>query len=91
MHVVWLDPFTRPVNNPIVIFFINPNILYHVRFIKYLRIPKISLVSIALKPTEKNFTTPFNPVFLILLIIKSSETLPKHSAWSFISELFALN
>ena len=25
-HFVWLDPFTRPVNNPINIFLINPNI-----------------------------------------------------------------
>ena len=39
------------------------------------------LVSIGLKLTEKNFTIPFNPVFfLILLIAKSFQILPKHSA-----------
>ena len=32
-----------------------------------------------LKPTEKNFTTPFNPVFFILLTVKSFEILLKHS------------
>ena len=50
-----------PVNNPIN----NPNIiLYHVLFIKYLWIPKILLVPIGIKSTEKKFTTPlFNPVF----------------------------
>ena len=43
-----------PVNNPINIFLINPNIiLYHVPFIKYLWISKILLVSIGLKSTEK--------------------------------------
>ena len=41
--------------------------------------------------TEKNFTTYFNPVFFILLIVKSSETLPKHSKKYFISVSFALN
>ena len=45
-----------------------------------------------LKSTEKNFTTPFNPVFFsILLIVKFFEILPKHSVESFISEFFALN
>ena len=34
---------------------------------------------IGLKSTEKKITTPFNPVFLILLIVKSFETLPKHN------------
>ena len=33
-----------------------------------------------LKSTEKKFTIPFNPVFFILLIVKSFETLPKNSA-----------
>ena len=32
-----------------------------------------------LKSIEKKFTTPFNPVFLILLIVTSFETLPKNS------------
>ena len=63
------------------IFSINSNIiLYHVLFIKYLWISIISLVSIGLKSTEKIFTTPFNPAFFILLIVKSFEILPKHSA-----------
>ena len=63
------------------IFLINPNIiLYHVLFIKYLWISKISLVLIELKAAEKKIKTPFNPVFFILLIVKSFETLPKHSA-----------
>ena len=54
MHFVWLDALTMPVNNPINIFLINPNIiLYHVPFIKYLWISEISLVSIGLKSTEK--------------------------------------
>ena len=53
MHFVWLDPLTRRVNSRINIF-INPNILlYHIIFIKYLWISKISLVSIGLKSTEK--------------------------------------
>ena len=68
------------LDNPINIFLINPNtILYHLLFVKYLWISNISLLSIGLKSTEKNFTTPFNPVFFILLIIKSFETLPKRS------------
>ena len=49
------------------------------------------LVSIGLKSTEKHFTTPFHAVFFILLIVKFFETLPKHSALSFISDFFALN
>ena len=40
----------------------------------------MSLVSIGLKSTEKMFITPFNPVFVILLTVKSCEILPKHSA-----------
>ena len=36
------------------------------------------VLSIGLKSTEKNFTTPFDPVFFILLIVNSFETLPKH-------------
>ena len=68
------------VNNPINIFLINPNILYHVYFIKYLWISKISLVSIGLKSTEKKFPIPFNLVFVILLIVKSFKILPKCSA-----------
>ena len=48
---------------------------------KYLWIFKVSLVSIGLKSTEKKFTLLFNPVFFfILLIVKSFEILPKHSA-----------
>ena len=52
------------IYNPInIIFLINLNIiLYHVPFIKYLCISKISLVSIELKSTEKNFTIAFNSV-----------------------------
>ena len=37
---------------------------------------KISLVSIGLKSTGKNFTLPLAPVFFILLIVKSFEILP---------------
>ena len=62
-HFVWLDPLFRPVNDPISIFLIKPN-LYHVLFIKYLLISKILLILIGLKSTEKKFTTAFNPVFL---------------------------
>ena len=76
-HFAWLDPFTRPVNNPINTFLIDPNnILYHVFFIKYLWISKIALLSIRLKSMEKKFTTPPNPIFFIILVIKSSEILP---------------
>ena len=88
-HFLGLDPLTRPVNNSITIFLINPNIIsYHVFFIKYLWISKISLVSTELKSTEKKFTIPFNPIFFTILNVKSSEVLPKHSAESFISEFF---
>ena len=81
-HFVRLDPLTRPVNNPINIFLINPRIiLYYVLFIKYLCISKILLVSIELKSTEKNFTASPNPVFLILLIVKPFEILPKQSVY----------
>ena len=67
IHFVWLDPLTRPVNNPINILLINTNvILYHVAFIKYLWVSKIPLVSIGLKLTEKNFGTHFNPAFYII-------------------------
>ena len=81
-----LDPLTRPVNNPINIFLINPDIiLYHVIFIKYLWISKKSLALIRLKSTETKFTTPFIPgffclFFFILLNVISFEILPKHSA-----------
>ena len=52
------------VNNPINNLLINPNnISYHVLFIKYLWMSKTSLVSLGLISTEKNFTTPSNPVF----------------------------
>ena len=65
MHIVWLDPLTRPVNHPINVFLINPNIIsYYVLSIKYLWISKISVVSIRLKPIEKNFATLSNLVFL---------------------------
>ena len=53
-------------------------------------ISKISSLSIGLKLTKK-ITNPFNPDFFILLIVNSFETLPKNSAWSFISECFALS
>ena len=36
------------------------------------------LVSIGLKPSEKN-ETPFNRIFFMLLIVKSFEILPKYS------------
>ena len=81
-HYVLLDPLTRPVNNPITSSLINPNIDLYCFFFSwnnYFCISKISLVSIGLKSTEKNFTLPFNPVFFIL-IVKSFEILPKHSA-----------
>ena len=43
-HVVWLDPLTRVVKNPINIFLINPNIiLYHVLFIKHLLSIRVSI------------------------------------------------
>ena len=59
------------INNPRNIFLINLNIiLYHVLFIKYLWISKISLVSIGLKLKEKIFTTPFNPVFFQIINCK---------------------
>ena len=80
MHFVWLDAITMPVNNTINVFVISPNIIsYYILFIKYLWISKISLVSIRVKSKEKNFTTFPNPVFLILLIIKSFGILPKDS------------
>ena len=80
-HFVRLVPLTRPINNPMHFFLINPNIiLHHVLFINYLWIYEILLVSIGLKPTERKFAAPFNPVFFILLIVKSLDTLPKHSA-----------
>ena len=41
---------------------------------------KILLVSIGLKSTETNFSTPFNPVFFTLLIVKTFEILPKDNA-----------
>ena len=49
---------------------------------KCLWISKILLVSLELTSTEKKFTIPFNLVllFFILLIVKSFEILPKHSA-----------
>ena len=69
------------INNPINTFLLNPNIvLYYVLFIKCLWISKILLASKGLKSTEKKLTTPFNPAFFILLIIKSFETLPNYSA-----------
>ena len=69
------------LNNRINTFLINSNIiLYHVPFIKYLWISKMSLASIGLKSTEKRITIHFNPVFFILLNVKSFEISPKHSA-----------
>ena len=64
MYFVWLDPLTRPANNPINVLLIDPSIiLYHVLFIKYSWISKLLLVPIGLKSTQKYFTTPFDPVF----------------------------
>ena len=69
------------LDNPINIFLINPNIiLYHLLFVKYLWISNISLLSIGLKSTEKNFTTPFNTAFFKSSIVTSFETLPKRNA-----------
>ena len=51
-------------------------------FLKYIWISKISV---------KPFTTPFNPVFFMLTIVKSFEVLPKHNGYGFIFESFALN
>ena len=68
-HLVWLDAVTKPVNNPVLFFIINSNIvLYFVTFINYLWISIIGL-----KSTEKNLTTSSNRVFFtyIFLIIKS--------------------
>ena len=77
-HFVWLDSLTRPVNNPINIFLINPNIVLHyVLFPKYLSISKISLVLKGLKSTEKNFTLPL--IINCKIIVKSFEILPRHS------------
>ena len=74
----------QTLNNPINMCLINPNIiLYYVSLIKYLWISKISIVSITLKSTEKTLTTPFNPVFFVLLIGKSLEILPKNGIYGF--------
>ena len=68
-------------NTTVNIFLTNLKIvLFHVLFIKYLWIYNVSLVSIELKPKEKNSSTIFNPIFFILLVEKSFEILPKHSA-----------
>ena len=40
----------------------------------------MSLISIGIESTNKNFTAPYNLVSLILLIVKSFEILPIHSA-----------
>ena len=81
MHFLWLDELTMLVNNPINIFLFNPNIIsYHVLLIKYLWISKIALLSTGLKWMAKSLTTPFNPFFFMLSIVKSFEILPKHSA-----------
>ena len=47
---------------------------------KYLWMSKISLLLTGLKSTEKNFTTPVNPAFFMLLLVKDFEILPKHKA-----------
>ena len=73
-----------PVNNPISIFLINPNIILH-RFF-FLIIHDIfmniyNFVSIKrIKIKIKNFTITFSSVFFILLIVKSFEILPEYSA-----------
>ena len=68
-------------NTTVNIFLTNLKIvLFHVLFIKYLWIYNVSLVSIELKPKEKNYSTIFNPIFFILLVEISFEILPKHSA-----------
>ena len=60
-------------------------------FLKYVQISKTSLALIELKAIETNFTLPFNPVYLILSIVKSFEILLKDSVSYFISKPFALN
>ena len=40
---------------------------------------------------NQSFTFPFNPDFIMLLIVKSFDILPKHSGYGSISESFALN
>ena len=84
-HFVSLEALTMLVNNTENIFLNNSEDYFiSFLFIKYLWISNISLVSVRLKSTEKNFTTPFNPVLYIyiyiyiLLIAKSFEILPKH-------------
>ena len=58
-------------------FLIFPNIiLSYSSFINHLWISEISSVSVGLKSPEKDFTISFNPVFSILLIVKSFEILP---------------
>ena len=67
MFLVWIDALTMSVNNPINILLISSNVvLFHVLFIKYLRISKKSLLSIGLKSTEKNFTILLILFFFIL-------------------------
>ena len=79
------------LNNPINIYFFNPNIVYNNFLIKYSYISKILLLLIDLQSTEKKFTPLFDPVCFILSIVKSFETLPKHNGYFFIFESFALN
>ena len=92
MHFVWLNAFAILVHNPVIVFWINWNIiLYQVLFIKYLWIYKIFLVSIEWKSTEKKLYISFKFRFFILLIAKSFETLPKRSPQSSIFEFFPFN
>ena len=60
MHFVWLDSLTMLRKNTINIFEVSSNIiLYYFLFSKYLKISKISLLSIGLKSTEKSFYASF--------------------------------
>ena len=49
----------------------------------------VSIKNIIIK--LKTCVYPFNPVFFMLLILKSFEILPKHNGYGFIFESFALN
>ena len=90
MHFGWLEGLAILVNNPINYFLINPNIiLYHVFFIKYVRISIILLVSKVVWSTENSYTHPFNPIFFMLLA--PPEIFPKRKGYFLIWESVALN
>ena len=55
---------------------------------EYLWILVISIIS---KVTEKLYTSPFNPILLMLSTEKSVEIFPKHNEYFFISEYLVIN